>query len=181
MSEPSTLYARFTVTPEEHAAFLSAAPVSPTAFADWQDWFDTRRMYGDGRVKPEDLVGDGSPTVGAALQGWADGEWNAMRSDYDEATGRLRIVILQLTENYGEMIAVLAPLRGAARHNDPGADDFVLVYPYLWEPAPHFNAYLTFGGGASRFVETPPAAHKAEADAYISALLEQLGAGAADA
>ena len=57
MSEPASLYARFTLSHEQYEAFMNSTPARPASFGDWQSWFDRHPMAGDNRV-PAAILGD---------------------------------------------------------------------------------------------------------------------------
>ncbi|MBW8809400.1 MAG: hypothetical protein JF591_11330, partial [Lysobacter sp.] len=56
MSEPASLYARFTLSHEQYEAFMNSTPARPASFDDWQAWFDGGSMAGDGRVSADMLA-----------------------------------------------------------------------------------------------------------------------------
>lgn len=174
MSEPASLYARFTLSHEQYEAFMNSAPVRPGGFADWQSWFDRRDMAGGNRV-PAEILGDfDAVSVAEVIKAWREDAWTGTPPvEYDEIRRTLRIAMLQASENYHEMLRLLAPLRGAARYNDPGADDFVVILDFLWDER-EINAYLRFGDGASRFDPTCAPEHLDEARAYLREALDYL-------
>ena len=58
MSEPASLYARFTLSHEQYEAFMNSAPARPAAFDDWQSWFDRRAIAGEGLAEARLLADD---------------------------------------------------------------------------------------------------------------------------
>ncbi|QWP75810.1 hypothetical protein J5226_19695 [Lysobacter sp. K5869] len=174
MSEPASLYARFTLSHEQYEAFMNSAPARPSAFADWQSWFDRREMSGGNRVPPEILADLDAVSVADVIKAWRADAWTGTPPiEYDEIRRTLRIAMLQASENYHEMLRLLAPLRGAARFNEPGADDFVVILDFLWGDG-DINAYLRFGDGASRFDEACAPEHLDEARGYLREALDYL-------
>lgn len=175
MSEPASLYARFTLSHEQYEAFMSSVPARPSGFADWQSWFDRRQMSGGSHVPPEILSDLEAASVAEVIKAWREDAWTGMPPvEYDELRRTLRIAMLQASENYHEMLRLLTPLRGAARFNDPGADDFVVILDFLWEEEQQIEAYLRFGDGASRFEEDCAAEHLEEARGYLGEALSYL-------
>ncbi|QQP96703.1 hypothetical protein [Lysobacter enzymogenes] len=167
MSEPASLYARFTLSHEQYQAFMSSAPARPAGFDDWQPWFDRQQMSGGNRVPPEILADLDAASVAEVVKAWREDAWTGTPPvEYDEIRRTLRIAMLQASENYHEMLRLLTPLRGAARFNDPDADDFVVILDFLWGEE-EINACLRFGDGASRFEESCAPEHLDEARAYL--------------
>ncbi|MGR4040872.1 hypothetical protein FW796_15725 [Pseudomonas sp. 910_21] len=166
-SEPSSVYLRCSMTPEHYAQAMAAPPRPAIAYNDWQKWFDSKDMYGSARVDAESLEDSGAKSLQEVAQMWAGAGGT---SHYDPQTGRWQFVLLQFTENYGEMIQLLAPLRSVAPYCQPGSDSFLLIYSYIWGDGD--NAYLTLNKQRSRFAVKPTKAQRAEADAALKVLMD---------
>lgn len=174
MSEPASLYARFTLSHEQYEAFMNSTPARPASFDDWQAWFDTRPMAGDGKVTPEMLIELNAPSVADVIKVWRKDTWTGTPPiEYDELRGTLRIAMLQASENYIEMLGLLAPLRGAAAFNDHAADDFVLIFDFIWGGG-EIDAYVLLADGASRFGDECTSGHLREAQDYLQEAMEYL-------
>lgn len=167
-SEPSSVYLRCTMTPQQYAKAMAAPPGSARAYNDWQTWFDGQGMYGPGKVQPEWLLDSDAQSLGDLLQAW-DGAGGL--SHYDPATGRWQFALLEFTENYGEMIQLLAPLRSVAPYCKADSDSFLFIYSYIWDDGD--NAYLTLNQKQSRFAEKPTPAQREEADAALKLLMDK--------
>lgn len=167
MSEPSSLYARFSMSHEQYEAFMTSTPASPRFFVDWQNWFDHQGV-------PEPVLAEGGvlsdlpeSTVADCIKAWREDEWTGTPPiEYDEMSRTLRIAMLRTSENYHEMLRILTPLRGACAFNVEDADDFVLIFDYLWGDDT-VNAYVRFRDGRSRFEHELDEEHRAEAEAYL--------------
>jgi len=166
-SEPSSVYLRCSMTPEHYAQAMAAPPRPAIAYNDWQKWFDSKDMYGSARVDAESLEDSGAKSLQEVAQMWAG---VGGTSHYDPQTGRWQFALLQFTENYGEMIQLLAPLRSVAPYCQPGSDSFLLIYSYIWGDGD--NAYLTLNKQRSRFAVKPTKAQRAEADAALKVLMD---------
>lgn len=166
-SEPSSVYLRCSMTPEHYAQAMAAPPRPAIAYNDWQKWFDSKDMYGSARVDAESLEDSGAKSLQEVAQMWAGAGGT---SHYDPQTGRWQFALLQFTENYGEMIQLLAPLRSVAPYCQPGSDSFLLIYSYIWGDGD--NAYLTLNKQRSRFAVKPTKAQRAEADAALKVLMD---------
>jgi hypothetical protein len=174
MSEPASLYARFTLSHEQYEAFMNSTPARPASFGDWQSWFDRHPMAGDNRV-PAALLGDlDAARVADVIKAWREDDWTGTPPvEYDEIKRTLRIAMLQASENFHEMLRLLTPLRGASAYNDPGADDFIVIFDFLWDGG-DISAYLQLRDGDSRFVEDCPPAHLQEAGGYLREALSYM-------
>lgn len=166
-SEPSSLYMRCNMSAAQYATAMAAPPGAPSAYDDWQTWFDGRGMYGPGKVAKEWLRDSDAISLGGLLEGWKG--WGAL-SHYDEDTGRWQFALLQFTDNYGEMIQLLAPLRSVASYCKADGDSFLLVYPYIWGGGD--NAYMTLTHQRSQFAKAPTKAQREEADTVLKALTD---------
>lgn len=175
MSEPASLYARFTLSHEQYEAFMNSAPARPAAFGDWQSWFDRRAIAGEGLADEARLLADrGGATVADVIKAWREDAWTGTPPvEYDELRRTLRIAMLQASENYVEMLHLLTPLRGAAAFCDPGADDFIVIFDFLWGGG-EVDAYLRLDGGGSRFEHEFAHAHREEAVGQLESALAYL-------
>lgn len=174
MSEPASLYARFTLSHEQYESFMNSAPARPTSFGDWQSWFDRHAMAGAGRVEPGMLADLDAATVADVIKAWREDPWTGTPPvEYDELRRTLRIAMLQASENYHEMLHLLTPLRGAAAFCDPNADDFIVIFDFLWGDG-EVDACLSLGNGGSRFEDELPQAHREEAVSHLQSALAYL-------
>lgn len=164
-SEPSSLYFRCNMTAAQYAEVKAAPPGGAPAFDDWQQWFDSHGMYGPGKVRSEDL----RPLVARNLRELVGVSGWGTYSEYDEKAGAWRFALLQFSDNYGEMISLLAPLRSVAPYCAADSDSFMLVYSYIWGNGD--DAYLTLNG-RSQFAKAPTPAQRQEADAVLAELFK---------
>ncbi|AXK55127.1 hypothetical protein [Pseudomonas protegens] len=166
-SEPSSVYLRCNMTPEQYAQAMAAPPRPAISYSDWQKWFDSKDMYGSARVDAEWLQDSSARSLQEVVQMWAG---TGGSSQYDPQTGRWQFALLEFTDNYGEMIQLLAPLRSVAPYCQSGSDSFLLIYSYIWGDGD--NAYLTFNKQRSQFAGKPTKAQRAEADAALKVLMD---------
>jgi len=166
-SEPASVYMRCTMSAEQYAKAMAAPPGSATAYGDWQKWFDGVEMYGPGKVDAESLRDSGAQSLEELVRSWTG---MGGLSGYDQKTGRWQFVLPQFTENYGEMIQLLAPLRSVAPYCESSSDSFLLVYSYVWGNGD--NAYLTLSQQHSAFAASPTPAQREEADAALRSLMD---------
>lgn len=166
-SEPSSVYLRCSMTPEQYAQAMAAPPRPAISYNDWQKWFDSKDMYGSARVDAEWLQDSGARSLQEVVQMWTG---TGGSSQYDPQTGRWQFALLEFTDNYGEMIQLLAPLRSVAPYCQPGSDSFLLIYSYIWGDGD--NAYLTLNKQRSQFAVKPTQAQRVEADAALKVLMD---------
>lgn len=166
-SEPSSVYLRCSMTPEQYAQAMAAPPRPAISYSDWQKWFDSKDMYGSARVDAEWLQDSGARSLQEVVQMWTG---TGGSSQYDPQTGRWQFALLEFTDNYDEMIQLLAPLRSVAPYCQPGSDSFLLIYSYIWGDGD--NAYLTLNKQRSQFAVKPTQAQRVEADAALKVLMD---------
>lgn len=167
-SEPSSVYLRCTMTAEQYAKAMAAPPGSALAYSDWQAWFDSQGPSGLGPVELEWLRDySAAPSLQALVQLWLGAGGT---SRYDPQTGSWQFALLEFTDNYGEMIQLLAPLRGVASYCQPQSGSFLFIYSYFWGNGD--NAYLTLDNQRSQFAPGPTPAQRSEADAALKVLME---------
>ena len=164
--EQSSLYFRCTLTPTQYQAAMAAPAARPREFDDWQQWLE--RSIGAGEFSEQDLDSGGRGALGEWLEVWTQDTPGSLLQ-YDAAQGVWQFALLEFTDNYGEMLQLLAPLRRAAQYADPEADSFVLIYSYLWGDGD--DAFITLDQQRSQFAEAPSAQQRAEADAVLGGLM----------
>jgi hypothetical protein len=176
MSEPSSLYLRVTLTQKNLDALMASRVALPKEYDDWLSWLTTKKIHGAitaGEI--EQCNAADTRTFGAYINALEREMWAGARAQYDAATQRWTLGVLQLSENYFEYIEALAILRAVARYRDLPGDDFILIYPYLWGDPP--NAYVELAQGTSKFIAEIPAPALAEANAGLKKVYEQITAG----
>lgn len=165
-SEPASVYLRCTMSPEQYAAAMAAPLGQARDFDDWQNWFDGADLYGSGKVDADSLRDADTANLEQLTGAWV-GRHDL--SSYDKKTGRWQFALLQFTENYGEMIQLLAPLRAVAPYCAPDSDSFLLIWGPVWGNG--VNAYLPLNHKRSRFEAKPTPAQLKEADAVLDTLM----------
>ena len=167
--EASSLYLRCTLTPTQYQAAMAAPAAGAGEFDDWQQWLDSKEVYGSGVFSKADLEGgDGAP-LGALLEAWSDSMHGGL-FHYDEARGIFQFALMEFTDNYGEMLQLLAPLRKMAQYAQADADSFLLIYPYIW--GGDIDAFMTLDQQRSTFAAVPSEQQRAEADAVFQGMLD---------
>ncbi|WP_244997586.1 hypothetical protein [Pseudomonas viridiflava] len=166
-SEPSSVYMRCTISPAQYAKAMAAPPGSALAYSDWQNWFDGRKMYGSGKVDVQSLRDSGAQSLEELVKSWVGA---GGLSHYDKKTGRWQFALLLFTENYGEMIQLLAQLRSVAPYCEAESDSFLIIYSYVWGNGD--NAYITLNNQRSEFAAEPTSVQREESDAALKTLMD---------
>ena len=91
-----------------------------------------------------------------------------------DRAGVWTFAVLEFTDNYGEMLQLLAPLRQVAHYADVDSDSFLLIYSYIWGNG--IDACLSLGQGRSEFIDGPSEAQRAEAAAVLEQLWDSVAA-----
>ncbi|KIU46526.1 MULTISPECIES: hypothetical protein [Pseudomonas] len=167
--EASSLYFRCNITPAQYQAAVTSPAAGAGEFDDWQQWLDAAEVHGVrdlDQKAPENAV-----ALGDLLQGWVDCMYGSLMQ-YDEASQVWQFALVEFTNNYGEMIQLLAPLRQMAKYAKPESDSFLLVYSYIWGDGD--NAFLTLGQQRSQFASGPSPEQRAEADGVLEGLAQAL-------
>ncbi len=190
MSEPSSLYMRVTLSQARLDAFLhsplNSGDYLPHASTDWRSWLDSKRFYG--QISDREIA-EMNPIRNLGLPPHstvADFITNLVEDIYfspgqvqsDPVCHRWSLTVLGLSENYLDFLVTLSVLRAVAQFKDLPGEDFILIYPYLWEPEAGrgANAFLGIDQGHSWFVNDVteiPVSAIAEADQQIRQLIER--------
>lgn len=145
MSEPSSLFARISIGKENLETFLSSTPKKPYLDNSWINWWNSRQMVNPHPLTPEDLYAYNDISNKAILEGWQKVKSTGTFYDYDAAAQRLNLGIIFFSENFGEMIPMLAFLFDLAAYKTDNPDDFAIVYPFFWEDQ-HLDVWISFYG-----------------------------------
>ncbi len=182
MSEPSSLYMRVHLTAGNLEAFQSSRLRAPSSYSDWLAWLRTRTFYGEitaSDIERMDPARDaGAPEIQSVGEYLAllcqDPTASPSQTHYDPATQTWTLCVMQLSENYNDLIVALSILRGVSAYKDLPGDDFILIYPYLWvdHPGDFANAYVTIAPGRSQLAHAIPADSVREADQHLGDVLD---------
>ena len=183
MSEPSSLYMRVNLTKNQLEAFKNSPLVAPSHYQDWRSWLNTKKFYGqitDAEIQAMNpatsLARSEMRTVGdyvaRLLQ---DAYVGPSQAQYDAPSNTWTLCVMQLSENFKAFILILSILRGIAAYKDLPGEDFILIYPYLWEETPeaHANAYVTITPGSSRLIHEIPGEAINEANQRLGQVMDE--------
>lgn len=145
MSEPSSLFARIHLSKENLASFLAAPPKAPVLNDNWINWWNSRRMYSPSPLGENDVFAYQATSNKQILDFWVEDPGSGTIYEYDESTQVLDLGILMFSENFSEMIPMLAFILSLEDYKDDNKDDFAIVYPYFWGDT-DVQVFITFDG-----------------------------------
>jgi hypothetical protein len=179
MSEPCSLYLKVRLSKAAYESYLASPCVDARDFGDWMDWLAKAEMAG-GPMTPDDVreIGQTSQPVPVTevIHAWTSNEWAMGKSIYDESAEVWQFGILQFSENYHEYLVNLPFLRGVDRFKDKPGKDFLLVYPYIWDPH-EFELLIAIDEGSSVIAGSRgerasiPAEFLSEAERFLNGLM----------
>lgn len=169
MSEPSSLYAKITISPENYEHFLASAPAVATSQTGWTEWWNSKIMH-DKAELTENLLATyryQNQSNQEVINHWLNADQSYSFSEYDRENQTWHFGIIWFTQNYLEMIPLLSVIRGIANFKEEHESDFVIIYSYFWDQG-QINACLKFNSGNSEFLEKPDAEDLQNADYYLT-------------
>ncbi|MDQ1167739.1 hypothetical protein [Flavobacterium sp. SORGH_AS_0622] len=146
MSELSSLFSKLKITKAQLENFLKSAPEKPTLNDNWQKWWDSREMYSKMDLTPEYLRYYNEKTNQEVLDGWMEYKQAMAFSDYDEAKEEWQWGLLFFSENYVEMLPMLAFIVSMEKFVTESTENRAIVYPYFWGDS-NVDAYIYFENG----------------------------------
>ena len=181
-TELESIYARVRLSPAQYEKWLASPMKHMTDFDDWNtmtpEWSeDWRRHYYKWKFE---TMGD---MIRAAEKQAA--EWTIDVGDmtsrplvrYDAEKGVFTYAQLFYDENFINFMLDLSALRTLSAFKDTDGPDFLVIYPFFWDPGT--TVILEIGRGTTKFhsAQTAPEAFKdfiREANAHFDAELEEM-------
>lgn len=173
MSEPLSLYAKFTIDEDGYNRFLQSPIEAVSQYKDWMPWLATKTMYGTISQKDLEGIRYTQPNNGAHLADTLLDDYpfpgNGMMA-FDNV--ELTIASINFSENYREMIYILNVLRSIGNFMKENEQGFILVYDHFWESGIDDFA-LKISSTENTFVQQFPQEWKADAMLLIKARIKQ--------
>ena len=141
MAEYDSLYISIQIPQDRLQQFFQATPSVAELTADWRTWWDSRAMYSKPALEQVPRYPFSSNR--AVLDNLLGQRNSGSMEQYDAANGRWTFLALFFSENYTELLPLLALLKSLAPYLDAGATGSALVYDYYWGSA-EVMAYLRF-------------------------------------
>ncbi|PIF30127.1 hypothetical protein CLU81_0530 [Flavobacterium sp. 9] len=142
MAELSTLFAKIHITKDNFDNFLESKPRTPKLDNNWLTWWNSRTMSGKFDLQKEDLHHYECTNNKSIIQGWKNYLQSLTFSDYDPDNEIWHFGIILFSENYREMIPMLAFIKSVAEFKTESIEDFATVYSYLW--GGDVSAYINY-------------------------------------
>jgi hypothetical protein len=128
MSELSSLFVKLKINKENLERFLSAAVTTPVPDEDWTSWWDNREMYSKSPLK--EIPKERKATNGEVFGAYLNIAETVSQEKREE--GVYYFVSGFFSENYFEILPMLAVLKSAAQYMEPGDEGVAFIYDYFW-------------------------------------------------
>lgn len=141
MSEPNSLYVKIKISEEKLQQFFRDKPTPQTIDDDWLSWWDSREMYSKQALAsiPVYRVESNRHLFDELIN-----DLNfACFEQYDPTSQNWTFVSVFFSENYTEILPMLAMLKGLARYQRPDDTGVAILYDFLWGDS-SVMAYLDF-------------------------------------
>ena len=145
MSELNSFFLRVSIDKAQLDEFLQAKPSTFVVTDNWRDWWDSREMYGDSSI--DDEIGAlPLPSYEEFVKAWTTDEEAFAFSEFNADANTWDFGIILCSENYDDILPLIAFCANLAPHTRPSADNFAIIYPYFWGDS-ELMLYLTFEDG----------------------------------
>ncbi|MVT12614.1 hypothetical protein [Chitinophaga tropicalis] len=143
MSELSSLYVSIKTKQENLERFFQAKPVTPKIDQNWTSWWDSREMYGKSPLTKISYYNyDKEETNRAVFDSFKLDPYPAQGKEGREGWGFTMIVF---SENYEEILPMLAWLKSIAPYLDAEDEGVAIIYDFFWSCS-SVMAHLVFAG-----------------------------------
>ncbi|GIQ61284.1 hypothetical protein Flavo103_44190 [Flavobacterium collinsii] len=146
MSEQSSLYCKVKITKPRLETFLNSASEKLVLDGNWLEWWENRTMYSKMTPTAKELYAYNDLTNYAIFKEWYEAEQTFAFSDYDETTQQWHLGILLFSENYLEMLPMLAFIKSMEAYVTESIDNFAIVYPFFWGDT-NVDVFIKFKDG----------------------------------
>lgn len=176
MSELRSLFVKLNIKKENLDRFLAAAPTKPVVDSDWTAWWDSRDMYSKSPLESIPTVG--AATNGEELASYIDSPESISQDKHDNNV--YYFVSGFFSENYFEILPMLAVLKSIALYMGPGDSGEAFVYDYFWG-SKDVMAHLELAEGKAELKHTTRTSEinrklLAESDKILQDLMDELSA-----
>ncbi|SDF49450.1 hypothetical protein [Chitinophaga filiformis] len=130
MSEPRSLYLKIKTNKENLNRFFQDKPLPPEIDQDWTAWWNSRKMHSK------------SPLTKVPVYAWIKtnrGLVDSYLSDPQTGTreqvseeGEWELAIALFSQNYTEILPMLAWLKSIASYMEAGDEGVAIIYDYFW-------------------------------------------------
>lgn len=136
MSELNSLYVRIKIKKENLERFFQDKPMLAEIDEDWTSWWNSREMYSPSPLTEIPVYSDfpafSSATNRDVLASFSKDPQTGTHQQQDGHQEGLSFSILFFSENYEEILPMLAWLKSIARYMDAGDEGVALIYDFFW-------------------------------------------------
>lgn len=148
MSEFVSLYLEASISKANLTNFLKSPSQKIENYHDWLPWLSAEeRMIGD----PQLLLGKIENTIDTTTE--ESLKEAGIQYHYDVSTKSIQFFHLHIDANFGQILPVVALMRGIAAYIDNQQNQFLVVYPYWWGDRETVNesavVFISFSNGQS--------------------------------
>lgn len=167
MSEQCSLYVQIKIGENKLAAFFEDKPQPPLIDNNWLLWWESRAMYS----KPSltDIPTYSIPNNGAIIQEFVKDNRMGAYENYDDESGIWYLGIVFFSENYTEILPMLAWLKNLASYLEEDEKGVAFIYDFYWGDD-SVMAYLEFSDKEALLM---PTSHVSEINPAILAQANQ--------
>lgn len=130
MAELNSLYVRLPISKEQLQIFFDEKPSIVEVNEEWSCWWKSRRMHSGILLKEVSFYPVSSNR--AIIDFFLAESGAGAREFYDEENQEWVFVIIFFSENYSEILPMLALLAGAARFVSEGRSGNAIIYDFYW-------------------------------------------------
>lgn len=130
MSEYRSLYINIRIKEEKLQQFFAEKPAVQPLDSNWIAWWDSRRMY---QKQPLTEIRVSRTATNGEVFDELIANRNVMAAEqYDNGAGHWTFVALMYSENYTEILPMLALLKHMATYQGKDGSGVALVYDFYW-------------------------------------------------
>ncbi|WP_433900996.1 hypothetical protein [Sphingobacterium puteale] len=171
--ELDTLYISIQIEKERLNAFFAARPMQAAIDKNWLQWWESRQMYNKSDL--ETIPTYSRQCIRDVLDDLLNTASYGAMEQYDDTDQRWTFAALHFSENYHEILPMLALFKQLGSYTQTG---FALIFDWMWG-GDTVMAYIDFKGGEAS-IEPVIASYEVElkrfeeADSYLQVLSETL-------
>ncbi|WP_312555155.1 hypothetical protein [Empedobacter brevis] len=144
MSEYHSLYIRVKISEEKLQQFFNARPVAQSTDENWLTWWNSHEMYS--KQPLEQIPQYHTQNNRAVFDQLVNDRNFGSVEHYDTASQSWTFISAFFSENYIEILPMLALLKHLATYQHPEETGVALIYYFLWGDD-EVMAYLEFANG----------------------------------
>lgn len=128
MSELRSLFVKLNIKKENLDRFLAAELTPPVLDEDWTSWWDSREMYSKSPL--EEIPMAFHKTNGEVIASCVNTKETFSQEKQEE--GVFYFISGFFSENFFEILPMLAVLKSAALYMETGDEGVAIIYDYFW-------------------------------------------------